>query len=952
MPVDFKYRAFISYSHADHDTAVWLHKALEKYPIHKKLVGVETSAGKTPRRIGRVFRDEAELGAVPELGSKIEAALNSSDTLIVICSPSAAKSQWVEQEITHFKGIGRQHRVLALILDGEPNAPNPDINCFPDALNTNPDGSPAQPLAVDVRKFGREDAVVRLVSGILDLEYDDLKQRDLQRKRAEMRRAQTLFVAGLTLLISALGAGYLALKGFADLAHARSDIIAREAKIIYDEGNGDKAKSLLMALQADPSARRTPISQFFSGLNGYPLARARLIAAQSNGRLRRIIYAHAEEADAIAYAPNGGTMVTASWEGEAKIWDVATGNLLQTISGDRDFASEVAFSPDGEHIYFAAERTIHVWTRGSQGLRTITTEHTASIVDLAVSKDGQYLASASWDGTSKVWNLPSETLHLTLTDHIDAVGAIAFDPDSQTIATGSGETGQGIVKIWDLATGQMVRSFEGHTDIITALAYAPDGGTLVSGGGDNVIRQWDLDGQNYDNILTGHTDVVMTAAFSPDGAFLVTGSADNTIRIWNTFSGNLHAVLGGHTDPIQEIRFAPDGSHFASASSDGTVRMWAPMTGDIISTLTRRNDEDGSGPARSISFTPDAQSVLTGSEDPSALLWDVSTGAVRKRFESDSGNINAVAVAPSGATFAAGFDDTTVKIIDLESGRPLRTFIGHTARITAVAYSPDGAVLVSGGDDGSLNIWDTEIGNLVAMPSPVTASVESIAFAPDGRSFTIVTNAGEATIFDAATGASGQTLHSSSLNDVWSVAYAPDGASIITGTMEGKIKEVELPSQALRKTYTDAIEWIWAMDYAPNGQTMVSASGYTNSGAVKLWDTLTGEMLTDLSGDLDHPNRVAFSPDGRSIIVDNAIGWDEAVAGEIWKVPDIVLATPRQQVELACNMLWRANAPLHFTAADAQDHPVLTGEPTDPETGNFKSPCKGVLPETAFLSPN
>jgi len=86
----FTYRAFISYSHVDHKWAVWLHRALERYRVPRRLAGTDGL-----RRLGKMFRDEEELAAAAELGPKIEQALKSSDVLIVICSPNSARSKWV-----------------------------------------------------------------------------------------------------------------------------------------------------------------------------------------------------------------------------------------------------------------------------------------------------------------------------------------------------------------------------------------------------------------------------------------------------------------------------------------------------------------------------------------------------------------------------------------------------------------------------------------------------------------------------------------------------------------------------------------------------------------------------------------------------------------------------------------------------------------------------------------
>lgn len=199
----FKYRAFISYSHADHDWGVWLHKALEKFIIHKNLIGTETAVGEAPTKLGRVFRDEEELGAAHELGPKIEAALSSSDTLIVICSPRSAMSEWVDKEIRRFKELGRSNRVLAVIVDGQPHSKNQIHECFPSSLKVQLDGSPAEPLAVDVRKFGRDDSILRLVSGILDIDYDELKRRELIKAKRAARRFMMFFMGATVLFFLA-----------------------------------------------------------------------------------------------------------------------------------------------------------------------------------------------------------------------------------------------------------------------------------------------------------------------------------------------------------------------------------------------------------------------------------------------------------------------------------------------------------------------------------------------------------------------------------------------------------------------------------------------------------------------------------------------------------------------------------------------------------------------------
>ncbi|MEO7366004.1 MAG: toll/interleukin-1 receptor domain-containing protein, partial [Sphingomicrobium sp.] len=156
-----KYYAFLSYSHADATTADWLHGALEGFRTPSALAGQLTENGVTPRRLTPIFRDRHELSASQDLGKGIRDALDSSRFLIVLCSPTAATSRWVNAEIDMFKRHSPDGCVLAAIIAGEPFAsdiPGREAEeCLPPALRQKydrrgrPTTRPAEPLAADLR---------------------------------------------------------------------------------------------------------------------------------------------------------------------------------------------------------------------------------------------------------------------------------------------------------------------------------------------------------------------------------------------------------------------------------------------------------------------------------------------------------------------------------------------------------------------------------------------------------------------------------------------------------------------------------------------------------------------------------------------------------------------------------------------------------------------------------
>ena len=213
----FHYRAFISYSHVDKAWGEWLHKAIETYLVPRRLVGTPGRDGPIPKRLFPVFRDREELPTSHDLGGQITQALEQSACLIVICSPHSAASRWVNEEILAYKRMGRDNRILALIVAGEPNASDkgqPERECFPKALRfgVGHDGQlndeQREAIAADARKGGdgKKSALLKIIAGLLGVSYDTLAQREQQRRKARLMTAVAGTVGGLTLIAGAAGA--------------------------------------------------------------------------------------------------------------------------------------------------------------------------------------------------------------------------------------------------------------------------------------------------------------------------------------------------------------------------------------------------------------------------------------------------------------------------------------------------------------------------------------------------------------------------------------------------------------------------------------------------------------------------------------------------------------------------------------------------------------------------
>jgi tetratricopeptide (TPR) repeat protein len=196
------YWAFLSYCSHDQATAQWLQRALETYSVPRRFVGSPTPSGPAPKKFRPIFRDRTELAADSDLGARIEAALGQSAYLIVICSPQAAQSRWVEKEIMTFRALHGTARIFSVIASDSPATNH--LDCFPPALRyraeTGANGSP-EPIAVDLRpgKDGPRMARLKLVAGMLGVGLDELVRRDDRRRHRRMVAVTAASILGMAI---------------------------------------------------------------------------------------------------------------------------------------------------------------------------------------------------------------------------------------------------------------------------------------------------------------------------------------------------------------------------------------------------------------------------------------------------------------------------------------------------------------------------------------------------------------------------------------------------------------------------------------------------------------------------------------------------------------------------------------------------------------------------------
>jgi WD40 repeat protein/class 3 adenylate cyclase len=308
----------------------------------------------------------------------------------------------------------------------------------------------------------------------------------------------------------------------------------------------------------------------------------------------------------LASASHDGTVMV--WDLEASLSSPSGIAMLTLPDGDRSTQmNAVAFSPDGKRLVSASgDATAALWDIAS-GERLLTllghgpgqeATQVDGVTAAEFSPDGARVATAGADGTARIWDTSTGQELLTLVGHgrwrpgqpsHDGVVAVAFSPDGELVATAGVD---GTTRLWDAGSGQELLTWDSHPDnIVLDVAFSPDGTRLATGGYEGTAKIWNLDASGSSIAprllitLTGHASGVFGVAFSPDGASLVTGSEDGTAKVWNLEAtagpamspqgGSARELftLAGHSAGVADVAMSPDGKVLATSSWDGTVRL-------------------------------------------------------------------------------------------------------------------------------------------------------------------------------------------------------------------------------------------------------------------------------------------------------------------------------------------------------------------------------------------
>lgn len=659
MPFD----AFISYSHRDVALARDLKTGLERFarPLYR-------------RRKLHVFRDDAVLSANAALWTSIREALDGSRYLVLVASPEAAASEWVDREAEYWCAHKPVANVLVVVArGGEEDLPPSLCSAFAE-----------EPRFVDLRwaQEGRlsrrdprfRDAVADLASPLWGRAKDELVGDDVRQRRNVLRLAWAIGIALAAATAAAIAFG-------ASAAHERN--VAR-------------------------SQRDSALSRGLAGTATASLAKRFDLAALLS------IEAYRTRATPEAF----DALFTAVQRSEP---------LVATLRSDGRAVASVAWSPDSRLVAAAGGNgTLRLWDPAARRSVASVREPGGKLVRSVAWGGGELVASGGDDGFVRFWRAPS----LQPVGHIrpplgNSVRAVAFSPDASLLASAGDDP---VVRLWSAATHRAVGELDGHRDVVRGLAFSPDGRLLASASADETVRVWDVRRRAQLMVLP-YGDVVRGVAFSPDGRLLAAGGDDDAVHLWSVRTGRpLGDPLRGPGSWVRTVAFSPDGRTLAAAGDDQSIVVWDVATRRQLGAPLIGNADV----VRSLSFARDGR-LVSGSEDGTVRLWDVDRLRPPSPNTTYGSLMRSAAIGAGGRLAVLGGSDGRVTVWSLPRGRLTSTLAGSASPVESVAVSRDGRLLAAGGNGGLVRVWRLPSLQPLGARS-VHGAVYALRFSPDSRS--------------------------------------------------------------------------------------------------------------------------------------------------------------------------------------------------------------------------
>lgn len=600
----------------------------------------------------------------------------------------------------------------------------------------------------------------------------------------------------------------------------------------------------------------------------------------------------------VTFSPDG-TRLAARAGRTISIWDVPARQIHTLIEEPATWFSRddtMLFSPDGTLLAMTTPDGVLLWDVGGQEISDFRSFWSIYRSSLLFSPDGTHLAARYRSSNLRVtydpaivWDLESRDYdyrHFSGTDHVNHA---VFSPSGSMFAYAAGE----VVTVRDLDNGLPPIEFTDHTAQVLHVAFSADETTIAAITIEGTIRVWNIETGQQQIVLESYSDWrtdrpflwgdrsitwVASVAFSPDGETLASASMDGSVRVWNVETGQQRAVLEGYgadimrrtglpeeySEDIPSVDFSPDGNTIATGSFDHTIRLW-----DTNSMQQTAHLYGHTYYVWQVRFSPDGTLLASGSSDDTARLWDIASGQQRFQFTLEPAIFDFTEVvdidfSPTGSLLAVSFGagdrlDGSILLVDVETGQRHPRFEVPSGARSLVDFSPDGSRLAAITVFGRIiRVWDTESGRVQTEFSLDRGWFETVLFSHDWRFFVFTREDYTVWLWDLEDDEPRYLVDGSVRGG--RMILSPDSRILATERIS-RINLWNVESGEQRSSLEVSQSILISMAFSPD--STLFASSQRDDYAVRLWDVDTGQQLALLES---HPAFVRFSPDGTLIL--------------------------------------------------------------------------------------
>jgi len=542
---------------------------------------------------------------------------------------------------------------------------------------------------------------------------------------------------------------------------------------------------------------------------------------------------------------------------------------VATFQASDEGITKLAMSPDGNLLASTGnDGVIRLWsTRSNQKVAELK-GHTAAVFGLQFSPDGRKIVTTCRDNSIRLWDVGAGKEIGTLGEHPVTPYNAAFTPDGKRVVSVGWRMHPekkhpvGLIRVWDVETKALISDQDYTTHPISCLKFSADGSTCFIGTWEFQVAVMNMATYKIDREIKPPEEIAYSAVdwvdLSSNGRLLITATKDKEAKIYDSESGSYVRSLQ-HNGHVTSAQFA--GKYAITSSQDQALRVFNTETGELVTRLLGHG-----GAVTCLAVTPDGSRLFSSDGSGRIKAWDLSDPGSYQPEVSLGGSWSCV-FSPDSRFIAVGTNQKDIAIVDAKSRQVVKRVGNYRALVVDVAWSPDGEQIAGGSNDGTFRVFDISV-NQELWKFTGKAQMRSAAWSHDGQYVASGDGGtGIAYVWDSKTGkvVAQLQMEAYTLN----AAFAPDSKTVYFGSGK-KLVAISIATGKVSKEFAASASDIADIAVSPNGK-QVTVGGL--SGQVQNYDVASGKLLWTATTDGSQWG-VDWSPDGTRIA---STGYDFAV---------------------------------------------------------------------------